>query len=111
MIRNDDIVLDSLRFEQIQSNSVVNMSVYDWNTSAYASESFPSYNASKFVGKPQGEFFTGLMTEWHVTTPSTVEAAFGYSIVFIGLGGGAAVVIIALTIFVISRRKKISNPA
>ncbi|MDG6999093.1 MAG: hypothetical protein JRN15_08270 [Nitrososphaerota archaeon] len=70
-IRNDDIVLVSLRFEEIQSNSgVVNMSVYDWNTSAYESMSYPSYNASEFVGKPQGEFFTGLMTEWHVTSPS-----------------------------------------
>ncbi|MCL5067161.1 MAG: hypothetical protein M1368_02255 [Thaumarchaeota archaeon] len=72
MIRNDDIVLVSLRFEHLTTNSggIVNMSVYDWNTSAYASESYPSYNASKFVGKTNGDFFSGLMTEWHVTSPS-----------------------------------------
>ena len=47
----------------------------------------------------------------NATTPSTVEAEFGYNIVFIGLSGGAVVVIVALAFFVISRRKKISNPA
>jgi len=58
---SDEILL-SLKFQ----NGNVNMSALDWNTSSFASVSFPSFDASAFLGSDYpSSFFSGLMTEWY----------------------------------------------
>lgn len=72
MVHSGDLV--ELRL-MIQNNEVI-LSVYDWNTKASASISYPLYG-SKFVGSLDGNYnivdkngyFTGLMTEQYHVNP------------------------------------------
>jgi hypothetical protein len=60
-----DLIIISLYF----SSQNVTMSASDYNTGAYASQTYSAENAAYFEGLPNGEpvngVFSGLMTEWY----------------------------------------------
>ena len=67
-----DIVLLDLYFSN--SSGDVVMQAYDVSTGASASEAYPAFGATYFVGLPasvanSNGFFTGLMTEWYHGLP------------------------------------------
>jgi len=69
-VNSNDSVLLNLYF----SNGSVVMLVKDWNTGAFASETYSGEGATYFKGLSAGsqsinKFFTGLMTEWYHANP------------------------------------------
>ena len=73
-----DIVLLDLYFSN--SSGEVVMQAYDATTGASASEAYPAFGATYFVGLPDSVansngFFTGLMTEWYHGLPYFADEA------------------------------------
>jgi hypothetical protein len=80
-----NILLLNLFFGTGSYSGQVVMYSYDWNTGAYASETYDNEGASYFTGLSNGAantngFFTGLMTEQYHSTPYYgTEQFVGYS--------------------------------
>jgi hypothetical protein len=75
---------DSVGLSLYFSQGDVVMLAKDWNTSAFASESYSAFGAADFVGLQTPSnvhgFFTGLMTEWYHSSPYyNNEAKVDYS--------------------------------
>jgi hypothetical protein len=90
-VNTGDIVLLNLYFGTGSNAGLVVMYSYDWNTGAYASETYNNEGASYFAGlsnsanNPNG-FFTGLMTEqYHSSAYYGGEQFVAYSNPYFGL--------------------------
>ena len=72
-VRTGDIVLLSLNFSNASESKtgIVNMSAYDWNSTARSSANYTSFGASTFVQSlPSGSYPSGLLTEWYLAEPN-----------------------------------------
>jgi hypothetical protein len=84
-VNSGDIVLLNLYFGMGSYSGEVVMYSYDWNTGAYASETYSNEGASYFAGLSNGAanangFFTGLMTEqYHSSAYYGSEEFVAYS--------------------------------